>query len=870
MAIDLSNMTTDEQRDSFQLSDEAYLSKYGETKEQSVALYDQRKAEQLALAEANDTGFFGLIKESLSNPVVLGILAAALAPGIGNLISSLSGLTAAEAAAAFIPSTAESIAAATGLSVEAATVAATAAASGADIAAIASLAAPIEQLVVTGALAGGGAVTTAQIAAATAAAVTAAATSGSTTVPISDLTQNLVTAAETAATETVPSMTVTGAAGGAEAGLTAAQTAALAAGTAGAGAGLLTGGGVSTGGTTAVTTPTGETIPSLTVTGASPTGGLLTPTLAGATAAGLASTLYPTSVPTTIPSLEVLGTKPTGIVPTLAGASAATLANSVYPGTFTGPTMTVTGTTPTSGLTTGQLTALGLAGAGALSLNNTGPTGQSTDTVGGGGITDLLTKYGPTALGLLGSGLSTANAYSAGQKAQDIFNTQAGTLTTAAKAVAPGYQFSPIGMTTRFGTATPKFDASGKLISYDYGATADVAAQRDQLLKLSQQALPSTTNPQDIISNYISQQQGLLAPGQAQDLARIQAQLAATGRSGLGTGAVAGTGISPALAATNPQLAAYYNSLAQQNQLIASQAPTYAQNLLNAQITTSGNLFGQAKDFETAAQQPLLMGQQLGGQITAGTTAASNAAYKAAQDAATLKALGAQTNLYTQTEAQNALIKQLTGSTSETSGLTGLLNAGIDIAKLIPSFFGSGVTTVGSANTGATTTGATTTGATTTGTTTLPTKLLSGGGTTVVGGTGAGVTATNRGGTAAFGTNGALVSAIPQYDATGKVIGYNYGNTGATTAATNGLLTAATGANTLNLSNAVTPNTLNLSNLTMPTTPSTRAPTAADVYAAYMNNPKAKAANPFGPDPQALQYWMNRGLSDFNKVVAAY
>ena len=389
---------------------------------------------------------------------------------------------------------------------------------------------------------------------------------------------------------------------------------------------------------------------------------------AEALAASLAASAATTGATTTTPKVEVTAAKNNNLITNLPIPTGT--------GTFTGPSMTVLGTKPTS-TTTGPLVdpvtgMLTIAGLTALGLSTTGPTSlntSSTDTVTGSSLTDLIAKYGPAVAGLLGGGLSTANLYNAGQKAQSIYDTQAGTLTTAATAAAPGYQFSPIGMTTAFGNATPVFDKNGKLTSYTYAATPAVAAQRDALMKLSSQALPTTTNPQDLISNYISQQQGLLAPGQAQDLARLQAQMAATGRSGLGTGAVAGTGISPALAATNPQLAAYYNSLAQQNQLIASQAPTYAQNLLNSQIATSGTLFGQAKDLESAAQQPLTMGQQLGTQITAGTTNASNAAYKAAQDAALLTAEGARNNLYAQTEAQKALISQLTGSSSGGGGL---------------------------------------------------------------------------------------------------------------------------------------------------------------------------------------------------------
>lgn len=467
--------------------------------------------------------------------------------------------------------------------------------------------------------------TTAGVTPAVANSVATAAASGLTTAELAPVIQQLV---------------VTGAAGGTGAGLTAAQIAAAAAATA-AGAGLLSGGGGTTTATTAPTTPTTattvpttETIPSISVTGAAPTaaGPLTLGTVGALTAANL---LLGTNTATNIPQVEVTATKP--VTPT---------------------------TTNAGGLTTAQLTALGLAGAGALSLNNTGPTGQSTDTVTGGAGNDILSLLTSLAPGLLNSYLASKGAGSY----QGIYDTAANSLTSTAAANQKGYQFNPIGMTTAFGNATPKFDSAGKLIGYDYAATPAVAAQRDQLMKLSQQALPTTTDPTAVMNNYISQQQGLLAPGQAQDLATLQAQMAATGRSGLGTGATAGTAFSPALAATNPQLAAYYNSLAQQNQQITANAPTYAQNLLNSQIGTSGTLFGQAQGLETAAQQPVQMGTQLGGLITGGTTNAANAAYTSAADAAKLTATGALGAMGQQQLAQSQLLSAASPAITNAAG----------------------------------------------------------------------------------------------------------------------------------------------------------------------------------------------------------
>lgn len=338
------------------------------------------------------------------------------------------------------------------------------------------------------------------------------------------------------------------------------------------------------------------------------------------------------------------------------------------------PQVEVTGQKPVAPVSpvAPSLTALpvaALAGAAGSLVSNVANVPATTQTPAGGNA-DLIKALG----GLLAGGAQSALNISAGNQAADTLRTQAEAIAAANRAAQPGYQFSPIGITTRFGQATPKFDANGKLIGYDYGATSDIAAQRDKLLQLSQQAMPTTTNTADVQANYIAQQQGLLAPGQQQDLAALQAQMAATGRSGLGTGATTGVGGGAALAATNPQLAAYYNSMAQQNAQLAANAPTYAQNLLNAQIGTSGTLFGQAQGLETAAQQPMTIGSGLGTSITQGTTNASNAAQLAAAQSAKLQSDAALSQLAIKTGAYNSALSGISSNT----GVQNLLTSGFN------------------------------------------------------------------------------------------------------------------------------------------------------------------------------------------------
>ena len=115
-------------------------------------------------------------------------------------------------------------------------------------------------------------------------------------------------------------------------------------------------------------------------------------------------------------------------------------------------------------------------------------------------------------------------------------------------------------------------------------------------------------SPDAVRQRYIDQQNALLAPGNEQALAGIRNNLYQTGRAGLATGATTAGG----LAATNPEMAAYYNSLANQQRQIAAGAETasqgqvtFGQGLLNAASTPFTNVFGAQKNVEAAVQQPL-------------------------------------------------------------------------------------------------------------------------------------------------------------------------------------------------------------------------------------------------------------------------
>lgn len=178
----------------------------------------------------------------------------------------------------------------------------------------------------------------------------------------------------------------------------------------------------------------------------------------------------------------------------------------------------------------------------------------------------------------------------------------------AAREAAEMSRFRPVGITTGFGTSQFQTDAEGNVVGAGYQLTPELQSIRDRLLTqagaydpTAAQALtqPITgaaqslfglgsqylaASPQQASQNYIARQQALLGPQREQQLAGLRNRLFATGRTGLGTG---GT-VSGNMAQTNPELAAYYNALANQDLQLAANADQMAKQ----DITFGAGLFG--------------------------------------------------------------------------------------------------------------------------------------------------------------------------------------------------------------------------------------------------------------------------------------
>ena len=272
-------------------------------------------------------------------------------------------------------------------------------------------------------------------------------------------------------------------------------------------------------------------------------------------------------------------------------------------------------------------------------------------------------------------------------------------LNTAAQTSADRGVFKPVTISTSYGTPTYTYDSQGRLTGASYQPSAFIQGQQAQgqnlsnqylniaqdylgrtqpltsadqtygagnrLYGLAEQALPTSYDVSGATQDYYNRMQQLVAPQREQQLASTRNNLFQRGRQGLAVGATQAGG----QLATNPEMAAYYNAVAQQDLGLANEAEQRARANLQQDIATGtglyktgAGLFGTGADLQNAylknitaaqvpyatslsnlgtlesmAQQPLELGLRFGQPTTQGMQYGGNLLWDAAQNAARLQ-----------------------------------------------------------------------------------------------------------------------------------------------------------------------------------------------------------------------------------------
>jgi hypothetical protein len=228
---------------------------------------------------------------------------------------------------------------------------------------------------------------------------------------------------------------------------------------------------------------------------------------------------------------------------------------------------------------------------------------------------------GSAVSAIAGPALGLAGGLISGGKAADAARGQAEALRAAGERASGMAQFRPMGMTTAFGTSafTPEgqgsytlspelkaiqdrlFGAAGQYDPTQIGMMAQpITGGAQSLFNLGQQYL--ATSPEAASQQYMAQQQALLQPSRAADLARLQTTNFGRGTGGLGV--QTGTGGAP----SNPLAQALFNAQSRQDLELAARADEagMARARFGAGLFgTGGELLGQVPRLTAAGYAPL-------------------------------------------------------------------------------------------------------------------------------------------------------------------------------------------------------------------------------------------------------------------------
>ena len=337
---------------------------------------------------------------------------------------------------------------------------------------------------------------------------------------------------------------------------------------------------------------------------------------------------------------------------------------------------------------------------------------------------------------------SVLEPFTGAKKTQAAASQAAEQQRQAAQDAAYAAAFRPVGMTTRFGSASftreidpetglpyvagAQYTAAPELSGlqnrlfnqFNAGLTgaeqmaaqyAPVGTGAQQLMNLGQQYIAQS--PEAAAQEFMQQQQGLLAGGREQQLANIRNNLFQRGRSGLAVG-----GTSTGQQATNPEMAAYYNALAQQDAALAAGATQAGQartqfgagllgtgaGLLGTQVQGTVGAYsplqaqlGIANQVEQMSMQPYNLGLQLGTASLPGQTAGAQLYNQGMQQAAQTQYQGAQAANAANAQFLSSLIGGATGAMAGGGGGGGMFGGGTQTfgqyTRNLGSFQGGGV-----------------------------------------------------------------------------------------------------------------------------------------------------------------------------------
>jgi hypothetical protein len=267
----------------------------------------------------------------------------------------------------------------------------------------------------------------------------------------------------------------------------------------------------------------------------------------------------------------------------------------------------------------------------------------------------------------------------ASKSAQSAAKTAANAQERAAQLAAEEARFRPVGVTSRFGSSQFQFDPEGRLSGAGYTASPEIQALQDRLSALYGDSLglaemaPGTAQglfnlgtgylsetPEAARQRIFNQLQEARLPAQMREEQRLGAGVFGRGRAGLnisGMGQPELFGLGQAREEQRMQDILAAEQQAQQQIGFGTGLLGTAYQLPVQALAPFQAQFGTQQLLETAAQDPLNIGAQLGGRTAQAGSTSAQALLSGGQNAANLRLQGSMVGPTLQSNALADLLK---------------------------------------------------------------------------------------------------------------------------------------------------------------------------------------------------------------------
>lgn len=166
-------------------------------------------------------------------------------------------------------------------------------------------------------------------------------------------------------------------------------------------------------------------------------------------------------------------------------------------------------------------------------------------------------------------------------------------------ALREAIKWKATGTTNRYGSSEQTVDpTTGQLTNVKWNMSPEMLERQNRMMSGAEEALPDDFDPAKATEAQYQLLKNQQAPGVERGYSGLLSNLLNKGTMGLKVGGTEGIGGSTAMAQSNPQLEAYFNTLAQQDSQNLTDAQFQVRRMMDSDIARSRGLMSEVDDIE--------------------------------------------------------------------------------------------------------------------------------------------------------------------------------------------------------------------------------------------------------------------------------